>query len=405
MKLQHSLLIGLCISTLGLMSGCNDNDTPATTTNTVPATSLRILHINDHHSRLQPNSAKLTLAGAATDVKTGGFPRVVSKINELAASGGNVLKLHAGDAITGDLYFTLFKGKADAEQMNQVCFDAFALGNHEFDSGDAGLKTFLDFLNSSACKTDVLSANVSPKVGTSPLTLNSATDYIKPYTIKELNGQKFGIIGLTIAGKTKNSSSPDATTTFADEATTAQKYIDELAGKGVNNIILLTHQGYDNDQAIAKKLKGVDVIIGGDSHTLLGDGFKAFGLSPSGAYPTKTTDANGKQVCIAQASQYSDVVGELTIDFNAAGDVITCSGTPHLLLSDTFQRAKVELTGAERDAVLQAVANAPELSIVTPNAAAQANLDGYSQQVDVMKQTVIGTAAETLCHERVPNQG
>lgn len=406
MKFRHSLIIGWCISALGLMSGCNDNDTPATTTtNTVPATSLRILHINDHHSHLQPNSAKLTLAGAATDVKTGGFPRVVSKINELAASGGNVLKLHAGDAITGDLYFTLFKGKADAEQMNQVCFDAFVLGNHEFDSGDAGLKTFLDFLNSSACKTDVLSANVSPKVGTSPLTLKSATDYVKPYTIKELNGQKFGIIGLTIAGKTKNSSSPDATTTFADEATTAQKYIDELAGKGVNNIILLTHQGYNNDQAIAKQLKGVDVIIGGDSHTLLGDGFKAFGLSPSGAYPTKTTDANGKQVCIAQASQYSDVVGELTIDFNVAGDVITCSGTPHLLLSDTFQRDKVELTGAARDAVLKAVADAPELSIVTPNAAAQANLDGYSQQVDVMKQTVIGTAAETLCHERVPNQG
>jgi len=407
MKLKHSFLFSLCISTLGLMSGCNDNDTPAVTpANTVPATSLRILHINDHHSHLQPNSATLTLAGKATAVKTGGFPRVVTKINELAASGGNVLKLHAGDALTGDLYFTLFKGKVDAEQMNQVCFDAFTLGNHEFDSGDAGLKNFLDFLNSSAaCKTDVLSANVQPKIGTSPLTLNSATDYIKPYTIKEINGQKFGIIGLTIAGKTKNSSSPDETTLFANEATTAQKYIDELAGKGVNKIILLTHQGYGNDQTIAKQLKGVDVIVGGDSHTLLGDGFKAFGLTPSGDYPTKTTDANGKQVCIAQASQYSDIVGELNIEFDASGDVSTCSGTPHMLLSDTFKVNKVELTGAEREAALKVVADAPELSIVTSDATAQANLDSYSKQVDVLKQTKIGVAAETLCHERIPNQG
>lgn len=405
MKLKRSLLASACIAALGLMSGCNNNDTVAAISTDAPATSLRILHINDHHSHLQPNSASLTLAGAATAVKTGGFPRVVSKINELAAQGGNVLKLHAGDATTGDLYFTLFKGKADAEQMNQVCFDAFTLGNHEFDQGDAGLKTFLDYLNSSACKTDVLSANVFPKVGTSPLTPTSATDYLKPYTIKTVNGQKFGIIGLTIAGKTKNSSSPDATTTFADEATTAQQYIDELKVQGVNKIILLTHQGYANDQAIAKRLNGVDVIVGGDSHTLLGNGFKAYGLSPSGAYPTKTTDANGKQVCIAQASQYSDIVGELTIEFSANGEVTTCSGTPHLLLSDTFQRNKVELTGAERDAVLKAVADAPELSIVTSDAAAQANLDGYSQQVDVMKQTVIGAAAETLCHERIPNQG
>ncbi|OQX03922.1 MAG: NAD nucleotidase [Thiothrix lacustris] len=405
MKLKRSLLASACIAALGLMSGCNNNNTVAAVSTDAPATSLRILHINDHHSHLQPNSASLNLAGATTAVKTGGFPRVVSKINELAAQGGNVLKLHAGDATTGDLYFTLFKGKADAEQMNQVCFDAFTLGNHEFDQGDAGLKTFLDYLNSSACKTDVLSANVFPKVGTSPLTPTSATDYLKPYTIKTVNGQKFGIIGLTIAGKTKNSSSPDATTTFADEATTAQQYIDELNVLGVNKIILLTHQGYANDQVIAKQLNGVDVIVGGDSHTLLGDGFKAYGLSPSGAYPTKTTDANGKQVCIAQASQYSDIVGELTIEFSANGEVTACSGIPHLLLSDTFQRNKVELTGAERDAVLKAVADAPELSIVTSDAAAQANLDGYSQQVDVMKQTVIGAAAETLCHERIPNQG
>lgn len=411
MKFKHSLLVSLCITCVGLISGCNDDDA---VTPDPPATgsSLRILHINDHHSHLQPNSTSLTLGGAGTATKTGGFPNVISVFKELEAKGGSVLKLHAGDAVTGDLYYTLFKGEADAAMMNQVCFDAFALGNHEFDEGDAGLKKFLDFLNSSSfCTTDVLSANVVPEVGVSPLTPTSATDYIKPYTIKEIDGQKYGIIGITIAGKTKNSSSPDASTMFADETTTAQKYIDELTGQGISKIILLTHQGYENDMTMAAKLNGVDVIVGGDSHTLLGDGFSQYGLSPAGAYPTKLTDSAGKQVCIVQASQYSDVVGELDVNFDANGDVSDCSGTPHLLVNDTFTRKNdagetVELTGAERDAVLQTIADSQGLLVMPQaDASAQALLDSYSQQVDSMKQTVIGTAAETLCLERIPNQG
>jgi 5'-nucleotidase len=56
-----------------------------------------------------------------------------------------VLKLHAGDALTGDLYFTQSEGQADAALMNTVCFDAFTLGNHEFDGADAGLVKFIDY--------------------------------------------------------------------------------------------------------------------------------------------------------------------------------------------------------------------------------------------------------------------
>ncbi len=401
MNYKPLLLAGLGLAALGLW-GC-DSDSGR-------AIDLRVLHINDHHSHLQPNSGSLTLDGKATSVKSGGFPSVAAKIKSLRASGGNVLTLHAGDAITGDLYFTLFKGEADAAMMNQVCFDAFALGNHEFDDGDAGLKKFLDHLRTTGtCGTAILSANVSPSVGVSPLAATSATDYIKPYVVKEFQGEQVGVIGLTIAGKTKESSSPDAGTTFAHEAATAQKYIDELTGRGVNKIILLTHIGYEKDLALAAQLRGVDVIVGGDSHSLLGEGFSAFGLTPAGAYPTRTVDANGKRVCVVQASQYADVVGELNVKFSRSGEVTECGGTPHLLLADTFKRrvdgVDVELTGAEREAVLAAVAAAPELSLVTPDGVAQGVLDGYSTQVDVMKQTVIGSAAETLCLERIPNGG
>lgn len=420
MKFKYSFLFSACITAIGLISGCNNNDdgsavsntTANTTTSTGSASSLRILHINDHHSHLQANSASLTLGGAATGTKTGGFPNVVSEFKTLEAKGGNVLKLHAGDALTGDLYFTLFKGEADAAMMNQICFDAFTIGNHEFDEGDAGLKKFLDYLNASAsCKTDALSANVVPEVGVSPLTPTTATDYLKPYTIKEIGDDKYGIIGITIAGKTKNSSSPDKTTMFLDEVTTAQKYIDELTATGITRIIVMTHQGYGNDLTMAAKLKGVDVIVGGDSHTLLGDGFKQYGLAPSGPYPTKVTDGNGKQVCVVQASQYGDVVGELEVGFDANGNVSNCSGTPHLLVNNTFTRknasgATVELTGTDRDAVLKTITDSNELLVLAQaDATAKNILDGYSQQVDVLKQSVIGAAAETLCLERIPNQG
>ena len=100
------------------------------------ANQLTILHINDHHSHLRADGRmSLKINGEKTRVKSGGFPAVVSTFNNLSKGKKNVLKLHAGDAITGDLYYTLFKGEADAALMNQVCFDAFAIGNHEFDDG------------------------------------------------------------------------------------------------------------------------------------------------------------------------------------------------------------------------------------------------------------------------------
>ena len=64
----------------------------------------------------------------------------------------------------------------------------------------------------------------------------------------ERDGQKIGIVGLTIAQKTKASSSPDADTTFQDETAAAQREIDALRAKNINKIILLSHIGYEYDK-------------------------------------------------------------------------------------------------------------------------------------------------------------
>ena len=249
------------------------------------AEQLTILHINDHHSHLKPDSRmSLVLDGKSTRVKSGGMPAVVAKIKELEAYNKNVIKLHAGDAISGSLFFTIFKGEADAALMNEICFDAFALGNHEFNDGDKGVAKFIDFLKSEKCNTPVLAANIKPEVGVSALTPSSETDYIQPYTIIERGGIKVGIIGIDIVRKTVMSSSPDESTIFLDEAETAQKMVDELKQSGIKHIIILAHYGYNNELELAKKIDGVDLIIGGDSHTLLGD-FDDLGLNASGPYP------------------------------------------------------------------------------------------------------------------------
>lgn len=375
--------------------------------------TLTLLHINDHHSHLEPDDGvSLTLAGAPTQVEMGGFPRVVAKFRELATQAvkkNPVLKIHAGDAITGSLYYSTFKGEADAALMNQVCFDLFIPGNHEFDNGDGQLRTFLDHLAAGGCGTRVLAANVVPQVGT-PLAPDSPWDYLQPFVIKRFGDERVGIIGIDVAGKTRGSSSPLPTTQFLDEARTAQHHIDQLEAAGIHRIILITHHGHAADQALAARLRGVDVIIGGDSHSLLGD-FAALGLNPEGPYPTQVQDREGQPVCIAQAWQYALAVGELRVRFDAEGRVSDCAGTAHLLVGDRFKRTPpgakdpVELTGAARQAVLASLAEHPGLAPVSPDPGALKVLSKFSGRLDQLKRQVVGRVTETLCLERIPGQG
>jgi len=382
-----------------LLVGCGGDDAVILPAPVVPPMTVTIAHINDHHANLSPLSSSMTFNGKSTTVELGGFARVKSAFDQVA-SKPNLLKLHAGDAFSGTLYFTLFKGQADAAMMNTVCFDAMAVGNHEFDEGDQRLKEFITALQASSCKTPVLSANVIPQIGT-PLAPTKSDDFIKPYTIKDFGGQKVGIVGLTIKDKTQGSSSPLPTTKFEDEAVAAQKAIDALKAQGVQRIVLLTHFTYSGDKNLAAKLTDVDVIVGGDSHTLLGD-FKAYGIEASGAYPTMAKNKDGDNVCIVQAWEYTKAMGELTVNFNAKQSVDSCSGKEHLLLGETFKRKGADgkvytLSGAELDEVKAVIAKDAQLWSLKPNASAETVLKTYSDKVDALKKEVVGTAAELLC--------
>jgi 5'-nucleotidase len=374
---------------------------------------VNILHLNDHHSHLQPDdgfSVQLSSSLPEVSFELGGFPQVVETMQMLERRLDNVIKVHAGDAITGTLFYSLFEGEADAALMNEVCFDMFALGNHEFDDGDDALATgFLtDLASDPGCDTSVLAANVVPAAG-APL-----ASFIEPFTIEEVDGEEVGFIGIDIAQKTQVSSSPREDTTFIDEVETAQFYADVLTGMGVENIVLVTHYGYDNDLALAEQVSDIDAIIGGDSHTLLGD-FEAFGLTSDGPYPTVTKNQGGDPVCVAQAWQYGYVVGELNLRFED-GKIADCEGTPHLLVGEPeggFTKEvqvgedteDVSLTGRERSQFIRQIRQIPNATLTRPDQQAQRLLDGYATQVDELSQLKIGQATEDLCLERIPGGG
>ncbi|MEN3159633.1 5'-nucleotidase C-terminal domain-containing protein [Alkalimonas sp. NCh-2] len=357
--------------------------------------TLAIAHINDHHSNLAAKQQiSLRIAGDFIDVEVGGFPRVASKIAQLQQRHPDLLTLHAGDAITGDLYYSLFQGDADAHLMREICFDAFTIGNHEFDDGDAHLATFIRNLHDEQCQTPVLSANIRPEVGT-PLAPNHDWELFQPYVIHEIGGHQVAIIGLTIAKKTRQSSQPLPSTAFLDELETARYYIDKLQQRGIGKIVLLTHYGYVNDILLAQRLPGVDVIVGGDSHSLLGD-FAQVGLTADGEYPTVVTNLDGAPVCIVQGKDYAQVVGELLVHFK--GDAVErCEGRPHLLVGDNFNRNGEPLTEAERTKVLDYIAGSDVLSLVAPEPKLQFLLEGYSTRIEELSAQRIAFIPERLC--------
>lgn len=379
---------------------------------TARAIDLTILHVNDHHSNLDARSRTLMLQNAqgsrvSTTVDAAGFARVKTAFDELSQNAPNVLKLHAGDALTGTLYFNRAGaiGEADAAMMNTVCFDAFALGNHEFDKGDTELGHFIGRLHDGACQTPVLSANVTFGAS-SALHPSRAPGLVNPWTIVEREGEKIGIVGLTVAQKTKESSSPDPDTTFEEETVAAQRSINELHAQGVNKVILLSHIGYSLDRTLIANLSGVDAVIGGDSHTLLGpDAMITYAVgSPAGAYAQTLSDKDGNPVCLAQAWEYSQVVGEIKVSFDETGRVTQCAGTPHVLIGDNFTAGSpaAPVSAADRAAFLDDIAASGFLRVTVPNAEAAAVLAPYKEAVDVFKKQEVASAPEELCSRRVP---
>ncbi|MCL4189621.1 MAG: 5'-nucleotidase C-terminal domain-containing protein [Rhodobacteraceae bacterium] len=286
------------------------------------AFTLDVLHVNDFHSRIEPINAFDSTCPAADDAAGkcfGGVARLATMINglrgEIRSAGGNVLVLDAGDPYQGSLYYTTYKGKAEAEFMQAIGFDAMAVGNHEFDDGPEGLANLLDIVT-----FPVISSNLDVSQS------NVLAGRIAKHAVLEVGGRKVGIVS-ALTRDTIEIASPGPTVIFQEEIEALRAAVADLEGQGVNVILALTHVGLPADLEIAARVAGVDAVIGGHSHTYL----SASNPARHGAYPTWVTQDDGTAVPVVQAYAYGKYVGHLTLEFDDAGRLLHAGGDTMLV--------------------------------------------------------------------------
>ena len=250
---KSTIIIGAILVVLGAAAGyC------VTKYCTAPKRTLTILHTNDTHSHMEP-------IRSGEHAGLGGVLERAAYIDSVRKADGpeNVLLLHAGDFSQGTTYFSEFRGAVENEVMNALGYDAVTLGNHEFDNGLEALGERLASLNAPVV---VCNYDFSPF---------EAGKYIKPYVVVEKAGMKIGIIGATCNLKDVVSAEIVNRLPEFDFVETVQKYVDELRPT-CDLIVLLTHLGYTphlpgntTDPIMAAATRGVDIIVGGHSHTFM----------------------------------------------------------------------------------------------------------------------------------------
>jgi 5'-nucleotidase / UDP-sugar diphosphatase len=347
--------------------------------------TLTIAHVNDTHSNLEPVDTGLTLAGEKVKARLGGYARLKTALDEVRAADQNVLALHAGDAVQGTLFFNVFQGRVDFDLLNQLGLDAMTLGNHEFDKGPALTGALV-----SRARFPVVSANLD--VSREP----ALAGKIRPYVVRLFGAERVGVIGATTP------STPKITTDvggveFHQAAPDVDAAVRELHGLGVGKIVVLSHLGYAQDVALAKAVPGIDVIVGGHSHTLLGDPARLarLGLTPAGPYPTEVRGPDGGKVLVVQAWRWGMELGVLQVTFGAGGGVSGYAARPMLLAGEDFSRdgRPVPRNSPEQAALVAALTASGAARVVAEDPALAARLEPYARQLDPFRNALIGARA------------
>ena len=265
--------------------------------------ALTILHTNDTHGHLLPFSypslSEPCSPGAALAERKaiGGIARratLVKQIrSELQARGIPVWLVDAGDFSDGTPFSLAYGGKADVAAMNAAGYDFATLGNHEFNQTLVALRQLV-----AEARYPILCANCLLKATRTPL--------VKPYKIVRLSSLRVGIFGLVT---TEAATYPAARegVMIVDEVTTAQKVVQELRSQA-DIIILISHCGEEVDKKLASAITGIDVIVGGHSHSRL----------PVGAFVWRTDELMADQVngtIIVQAYQWGGELGRCDLLF------------------------------------------------------------------------------------------
>jgi len=218
-----------------------------------------IIHTNDIHGGLAPTDAFWMNPDFPPPI--GNAPAAINIINEIKEEAKQknipVLLFDIGDWFTGTPLGDFTHGRAVIEFFNYINEDALTIGNHEFAFGLDTLKSLIQ-----ALKAPVLCANLV-KTGT-----DSIPEYFKPWIILEQDGLKIGVFGITthyLTGMVSPEQMPGLS--VLKHYVGAANSIAGLRAQGADIIIGLSHAGYSHDQRLADSVPGIDLIVGGHSHT------------------------------------------------------------------------------------------------------------------------------------------
>ncbi len=246
---QTSLLAGAAFVAPTLMSAKKD-----------ASIKLVILHTNDTHSNIEPFSSE-----HPKFPNLGGVAKRATLINQIRSEEANVLLLDAGDIFQGTPYFNKYKGVLEMKVMNQMKYDVVTLGNHDFDIGISG---YVQAKKHAAFK--VVNCNYQ-------LDKTALKELVTPHTIIKRGGLKIGIVGVGIDLNGLIANDVAQQITYMDPIVAVQKEVTMLRSKGCDYIICLSHLGFDypnenkvSDKVLAQNTTGIDLIIGGHTHTFLG---------------------------------------------------------------------------------------------------------------------------------------
>lgn len=264
--------------------------------------NIKLLGTSDVHGRIVPWSY-----GADIEDKSGSYAQIATYVKDVRKNNKNVVLVEVGDAIQDNQIDVFAKDKKYYKDhpipkvLNEMNYDIFVLGNHEFNFGMKALDEILKDI-----KAKKLTANFYHK--------KNDKRYIDATTIIEKDGVKLGIIGLStpMSAKFEEDTGNLKDMKFTSPTEEARTQVEKLKAKGVDAIIAVTHMGIDNENNIPdtgmrdviNAVDGIDVVIAGHMHKDV---------------PSETI----KNTLITEPHRYGTVVSEvdLTFDINDKKEV------------------------------------------------------------------------------------
>ncbi|HYP00660.1 MAG TPA: bifunctional UDP-sugar hydrolase/5'-nucleotidase [Pyrinomonadaceae bacterium] len=240
---RRQTLLALALMLCTAVSGFAQTDAAQGTAETVRVT---LLQVNDVY-QISPVDRG----------KRGGLARLATLRKIVLEESPHTLYLLAGDTLGPSVASNIFKGSQMIAAWNATGLDYAALGNHEFDFGDAVLLQRMSESKFTWLGSNVFNRKTGKLFGNMP-----------PFVVREFGGVKVGLFGL-LTTDTKQSSSPGADVEFRDPCLTAKDTIKQLRKRGAHTIVAITHLTIENDKRLARCAPGIDVIIGGHEHTVL----------------------------------------------------------------------------------------------------------------------------------------